>query len=78
MIPEETAVLDAYRAEVTRLIGDRDRARDAAVALEQEVARLTEENARLLSGAAAAYGLPAADVLASVREEIEAERGGDA
>jgi outer membrane murein-binding lipoprotein Lpp len=44
----------AYRTEVSRLLAavvdleaDRDRARDAAVALEQENARLTEELGQL-------------------------------
>jgi hypothetical protein len=47
-------------------------------ALEQEAARLTEESARLLSAASAAYGLPPADVLAAVRDELASERGEDA
>lgn len=67
--------LRALLAEVRQLTEDRDRARDAAVALEQENARQAEESARLLTAVADAYGLSPAEVLKDVREAIAAERG---
>lgn len=69
---EAAEALAAYRDEVTRLIEQRDQAREIAVALEQESARLRNERDRAYS-ALSEYGRSAVDISGDLEDGINAE-----